>query len=94
MNTIRNRYLSHLSKKCQPGYSAQAHFKPRAISSGICLGTISLQWPAISQKKTEAIVDLYGLATSDEGVSIWSFFHRYQMLWVCHLHDPLTDVHH
>ena len=38
---------------CQPGYSAQAHFKPRAI---ICNGRL------LAQKKTEAAVELDGLA--------------------------------
>ena len=39
---------------CQPGYLAQAHFKPRAIIwelFGESMGTISLQWPAISPEK-------------------------------------------
>ena len=42
--------------------STGIHFKPIGLSSGICLGTISLQWPLLSQK-TEAAVDLDGLAS-------------------------------
>ena len=39
------------------------HTSSLGLSSGNCLGTISLQWPAISPEKSEAAVDLDGLAS-------------------------------
>ena len=39
------------------------HTSSLGLSFGICLETISLQWPAISPENTEATVDLDGLAS-------------------------------